>query len=215
MAVPGKKDLDQDYAAAGFGKKLGWGNSPVLLVIDFLEAYLRPDSPMYAGVEDELEVTERILKAAREAGLPIIYTRIEYAPDGRDGGHFFRKIEGLKHLVKGNPLAEISGRIRPEKGDLIVTKQYASSFFGTSLASTLASSRIDTVVMVGLTTSGCVRATALDALQHGFIPIVVADACGDRDQRIQEANLLDLRAKYADVLDSAEVIDKFRELAAG
>jgi nicotinamidase-related amidase len=195
-------DLASDYRQAGFGNTLGFGRRPALVIIDFVRAYLEPGSPLYAGVETALAQAIRLLAAARAAGVPIIHTRVEYQPGGADGGVFFRKIKALSCFERGRhpDLAMFADGLEPIDGETIVTKQYASAFFGTSLASTLTAQGIDTLLIAGLSTSGCVRATALDACQHGFIPVVVRDAVGDRDIRVHEANLFDLAAKYADVI---------------
>jgi maleamate amidohydrolase len=185
---------------------MGFGARPVVLVIDVAMAYLDQASPLYAGVEEAVDTAARVVRAARAASHPVVFTQVRYAPGGADGGLFRRKVPALQVFDRGSPLAEPPPQLAPEAGDLVVVKQYPSAFFGTSLASTLHSWGVDTCVIVGLTTSGCVRATALDALQHGFVPVVVADACGDRDPGPHHANLLDLQAKYADVVDSAEAI---------
>ncbi|MGI9605531.1 MAG: N-carbamoylsarcosine amidohydrolase [Acidimicrobiales bacterium] len=199
-------ELDSDYKAAGFAKRLGFGDRPALVVIDFCHAYLDEGSPLYAGVEDARASSVRLLEASRVAGIPIVHTRVEYQPGGANGGVFFRKVDALKCFVEGNPLAEPGPGLAPLDGEIVITKQYASAFFGTSLASTLTSLGIDTLIHAGVSTSGCVRATALDACQHGFVPIVVREAVGDRDQGVHEANLFDLDAKYADVVSEAETL---------
>ncbi|MDE0605018.1 MAG: N-carbamoylsarcosine amidohydrolase [bacterium] len=200
--------LAEDYRQAGFSNRLGFGEHPALVVVDFCQAYLDPDSPLYAGVEDARESCIRLLAAARSAQIPVVHTRVEFQPGGADGGIFFRKVAALACFVRGNPLGEYGKGLEPADGEVVVVKQYASGFFGTSLASTLTSLGVDTLIITGVSTSGCVRATALDACQHGFVPIVVRDACGDRDQRVHEANLFDLDAKYADVVSEQEVLDE-------
>ncbi len=205
--------LDEDYKAAGFAGRLGFGQHPALVVIDFCHAYLDEGSPLYAGVEDARASSERLLNAARDAGIPIVHTRVEYQADGADGGIFFRKVGALKCFVKGNPLAEPGPGLEPLEGEIVVTKQYASAFFATSLASTLTSLGVDTLIHAGVSTSGCVRATALDACQSGFIPIVVREAVGDRDQGVHDSNLFDLNAKYADVVSEAETLDYLGKLS--
>lgn len=205
-------DLDADYAAAGFGGALGFGERPALVIVDFAMAYLEPGSQLYAGVEAELEINIALAEAARSARAPVVFTRVEYHAGGVDGGWFYRKVRALRCFDAGNPLGDFHPRLKPRDGDIVVTKQYPSAFFGTPLASTLHALKIDCCIVTGLSTSGCVRATALDALCHGFIPIVVRDACGDRDARVHEANLFDLAAKYADVITSAEVIAHFAAL---
>ena len=200
-------DLDTDYREAGFMGDLGFGDSPALVVVDFLVAYLDKESPFYAGVESALESAAKVLAAAHAAHIPVIFTRVVFTPGGVDGGLFYRKVPSLYHLDEGSPLNELPAELSPGPGDLVIKKQYASAFFGTTLASTLNSLGVDTVVITGLTTSGCVRATAVDALQHGFIPIVVREAVGDRDDRVHDANMFDMGAKYADIVSEAAVLD--------
>ena len=201
-------DLQTDYLRAGFGTRLGWGERPALLVVDMCRAYVDPDAPLYASTAAAAyRVADGLAGVARANGHPAVFTRVEYAPGGVDGGQFFRKVPALRCFERGNPFAEFTDLVRPLASDLIVTKQYASAFFGTSLAATLTAAGIDTVVIVGVSTSGCVRASALDALQFGFRPMVVADGCADRDPRPHDANLFDLQAKYADVVASAEAIE--------
>lgn len=194
-------DLQADYLQAGFGTRLGWGSRPALLVVDMCRAYVDDQAPLYAAAAaDAYRNADRLAAVARRHRRPVVFTRVEYAAGGVDGGHFFRKVPALRCFEVGNPLAEFTDLVRPMSGDVIVTKQYASAFFGTSLAATLNALGVDTVVIAGVSTSGCVRASALDALQHGFVPIVVADACADRDPRPHDSNLFDLQAKYADVV---------------
>ena len=208
-----RPDLDADYAAAGFGGALGFGTRPCVLVVDMCEAYLTPGSPLFAGCESAYESAGRVVVAAREMGHPVLFTKVELEPGGMDGGLFYRKVKALSCFERGNALGAFTKHVAPERGEVVVTKQYASAFFGTSLASTLNSQRVDTVVVVGVSTSGCVRASTLDALQHGFIPIVVRDACGDRDPRPHEANLFDLQAKYADVVDETLALSLMASVA--
>ena len=205
-------DLEASYSVAGFGGTLGFGTNPALIIVDFAMAYLEPTSPLYAGVENELEANIALRAAADAAGVPVVFTRVEYAPGGREGGLFYRKVKSLSSFDTGNPLGKFHPRLAPHDGDLVVTKFYPSAFFGTALASTLHSLGIDTAVITGLSTSGCVRATALDALCHGFVPVVVADACGDRDPAVQASNLFDLQAKYADVIDSRAALAYLSDL---
>ena len=207
-------DLHADYLNAGFGNTLGWGQRPAVLVVDMCQAYVQPDSPLYAGVEAAYATAAEVVSAARAGEHPVLFTRVEYMLGGADGGLFFRKVGALRCFERGNPLGDFTPALAPQPGDVVVTKQYASAFFGTSLAATLKAIGADTVVVCGVSTSGCVRASALDALQHGFIPIVVADACGDRDPRPHEANLFDLASKYADVILAAEAIAHLRSEAA-
>jgi maleamate amidohydrolase len=169
-------------------------------LVDIARAYIDPASPLYVGSDAAFQSAICLTEAARAAGIPIIFTRVEYKRGGVDGGHFYRKVASLSHFQIGEPLAEFDGRLSPNAYDVIVTKQYASAFFGTSLCGSLTAAGVDTCLIAGFSTSGCVRATALDTLQNGFRPIVVEDACGDRDAAVQRANLFDLGQKYADVV---------------
>lgn len=198
-------ELNQNYASA-FDGKLEFGKKPALLIVDFVMAYLDKSSPLYAGVENALESNERLLTACRKAQVPVIFTNVEYTAGGADGGLFYRKVPALKLFDAGSPMGAFPDSLKPQADEIIVTKQYASAFFGTPLASTLTAMGIDTLLITGLSTSGCVRATAQDALQHGFKPFVVSDACGDRHPAPHEANLFDLQAKYAEVIDEAEAM---------
>lgn len=201
-----EKNLDGDYAAAGFGGKLTPGERPALLIIDLVMAYLDPQSHLYAGVETELAANERLAAAARKAGIPVIFTNIEYRADGFDGGMFYRKVPALRAFAPGSPLGAFPPSLQPLENDLVLGKKFPSAFFGTPLAAILTAARIDTLFITGYSTSGCVRATALDALCHGFLPFVVREACGDRDPRVQDANLFDIQAKVAEVIGEAEAM---------
>ena len=199
-------DLSGNYAGA-FDGTLPFGSRPALILIDMVEAYLKPGSPLYAGIEAAVESAARLRAAARAAGIPVIFTNVEYAPGGADGGVFYRKVPALKVFEKGSPLGAFPAVLSPEQGDIVITKRYASAFFATHLAATLTSLGIDTLMIAGVSTSGCVRATALDACQNGFLPFVVRDACGDRHAAPHEANLFDLQAKYAEVVNEARALE--------
>lgn len=210
MGVP--TNLTADYLKAGFSRRLGFGTRPVLLMVDFIDAYFIKGAPLYAGVEGTAAVAAKVLAAARGAAVPVIFTRVVYDAKGINGGVFVRKIGALRGLVEGAPEAQITAGLAPRPNELVVTKQYASAFFGTSLAATLTAMGTDSVLICGLTTSGCVRASAVDAMQYGFLPIVIADAVGDRDPRPHESNLFDLAMKYADVVESRIAMRYLRRL---
>jgi maleamate amidohydrolase len=199
------QDLAANYAAS-FDGHLPFGERPALLIVDVVMAYFDKGSPLYAGVEDALASNERLLAAARSAGIPVIFTNVVYEPGGANGGLFYRKIPVLNVFDADSPLGAFPPSLQPADGELVISKQYASAFFGTPLASTLTANRIDTLLITGLSTSGCVRATALDALQHGFAPFVVREACGDRHPAPHEANLFDLQAKYAEVISEEKAL---------
>ena len=203
------ESLQENYARGGFGKTLEPGRSPALVVVDFVRAYVQPGSPLYAGdsaVKAQGACAE-LLAIARAAGIPIVHTNVAYEPGGRDGGVFFRKVPALKCFESGlHPeLAAFAPGLEPRAGETLITKQYASAFFATSLASTLTASGIDTVLLAGMSTSGCIRASTVDACQSGFIPLVVREAVADRAPGPHEANLFDLQAKYAEVVSLEEV----------
>lgn len=200
-------DLTDDYTAAGFSGSLPFGKRPALLLVDVCNAYLDPVSPLYAGVELAFASNIRLLEAARAARVPAIFTRVLYNADGTDGGLFYRKVPALSAYLPGNPLGDFPTGFGPLSDEVVVTKQYASAFFGTSLAATLNVLRVDCLLITGFSTSGCVRASALDALQHGFTPFVVRDACGDRALGPHEANLFDLQAKYAEVIGEERALE--------
>lgn len=205
--------LTQNYAGV-FSGALVPGPRPAVLVIDFIRAYTTPGSPLFAApVVDAVAATPPLLEAARASGVPVIYTRVLYHPNGRDGGLFVRKIGALRAMVPGEPLAEIVPELPPGAEDLILVKQYASAFFGTHLAATLTAQGIDTLVIAGCSTSGCVRATAVDAMQHGFLPVVVRDCVGDRRAEPHDANLFDIQAKYGEVMERDAVVAYLRDLA--
>ena len=194
--------LEENYAAGTFGRALEPGRKPALIIVDFVMAYLQPGSPLYAGVESTRDAAVRLLHLARQAGIPVLHTNVRFQAGGRDGGVFFRKLPALGCFADGaDPaLGRFDPALEPAPGEIVITKQYASAFFGTSLASTLTAMGVDTLLIAGVSTSGCIRATALDACQHGFIPWVVRDAVGDRHPAPHEANLFDLQAKYAEVV---------------
>ncbi len=205
VTANGQNDLMENYTGA-FDGHLPPGTCGALLVVDVVTAYLEPASPLYAAAEAALESNRRLVDAAHTAGIPVIFTNVVYQAGGLDGGLFFRKVPALSCFLAGSSLGNFPDTLKPVSSDLVVTKQYASAFFGTSLASTLAASGVDTLLITGFSTSGCVRASALDALQHGFAPFVVRDACADRHTGPHEASLFDLQAKYAEVIGEAQAL---------
>jgi maleamate amidohydrolase len=208
------ENLDDNYKIA-YDNKAGFGKSPALVMVDFAQGYFDPDCVLYAGVDDALASALRIRETAHQVGIPVILTEVTYQKGGLNGGRFFQKAKPLACFVKGERTAEFADGLVPREDEIIVSKQYPSAFFGTSLASTLTAMGVDSVVLTGLTTSGCVRASCVDSMSHGFITSVVADACGDRHPAPHEANLFDMNAKYADVVSEAEIIAFFRSLYAG
>ncbi|MCC4306985.1 isochorismatase family protein [Alcanivorax marinus] len=202
-----------DNYAGVWDTRIGFGRRPALISIDFMKAYTTDGADLYApGVVAALSPAARALAAARDAGLPVIHTNIRYQP-GRflDGGVWVKKAPVMKAMVDGNPLAEFCEQVLPLDDELVITKQYASAFFGTSLAATLTALGVDTLVLVGCSTSGCIRASAVDGLQHGFRVMVLRDAVGDRHPAPHEANLFDINGKYGDVIDTADFLDHLKQ----
>lgn len=207
-------NLLDDYKSGGFGGALGLGHRPALLLVDIVMAYLTPDCPLYSPrFEVAAESCLRLTEAARLRNVPVIFTNVVYGAGGRDGGLFYNKVPALESFLEGSPLGRFPEDLQPREDEVVVSKQYASAFFGTSLAATLTAMGVDSLYITGFSTSGCVRASALDALQSGFIPMVVADACGDRDDRPHESNLFDLSQKYAEVISEADAITHMGSLS--
>lgn len=201
-----------DYAGV-FGNRIGFGKCPALILIDFVQAYFDPACDLYAGVEDTLDSAIRVRDAARSAGIPVIYTNVVYHANLMNGGRFIQKTRPLINFVAGSPMGAWPEGLVPDASELVISKQYPSAFFGTSLAATLTAAGIDSLILTGLSTSGCVRATCVDTCSYGFIPIVVADACGDRHHAPHQANLFDMNAKYGDVVSEAELREYLTTLA--
>lgn len=208
--------LEQNYARGGFNRQLQPGVRPALLVIDFVRAYLVEGSPLFGGpgCENARIAAIALLAAARRTGIPVVHTNVEFEPGGRNGGVFFRKVPALASFERGRhpELAAFAEGLEPAPGETVITKQYASAFFGTTLASTLTALACDTLLMAGVSTSGCIRASAVDCCQHGFIPLVVREAVGDRANGPHEANLFDLQAKYAEVISLSDALAYLADL---
>jgi maleamate amidohydrolase len=197
-------DLQENYRKA-YDNRIGFGQKPALVLVDFVQAYFEPTSPLYAGVDDALASALRIRQLAHRKNIPVIITGVVLHRSGADGGRFFQKAKPLACFTQGNPLGRWPAGLEPLPDEFVITKQYPSIFFGTSLASTLTAAGVDNVILTGLTTSGCVRASCIDSMSHGFITTVVREACGDRHPGPHEANLFDMNAKYADVVSEAEI----------
>ena len=195
---------DADYRRAGFAGTIGFGRRPALVVVDLMMGYFERASPMYAAVEDVLPSNLRLIDATHAAAIPVFFTKQYYEETG-DESVYVRKVPALKLLRPGSPLAELHPVLPLAKGTILV-KHFPSAFHRTDLAERLAALRIDTLLITGLTTSGCVRATAMDALLHDLAAVVVREAVGDRDRSVHEANLFDIHGKLADVRGEDEVL---------
>jgi maleamate amidohydrolase len=205
---------EQNYVGV-FDGKVGFGRKPAVIVIDFTLAYTTLGSPFFAeGVVRAVRDTVPLLAAARAAGVPVIHTRVEYHPSGADGGWFVRKVPALRKMVAGEKLAQIDPAVAPLPEEVVLVKQYPSPFFGTPLAPMLAALGVDTLILAGCSTSGCVRAGALDGVQHGYRVIVPQECVGDRHDGPHDANLFDINAKYGDVVRRDEVVSYLAGLSA-
>ena len=202
-----------DYEAMGMRERTGFGSSPCVLVIDFQYGMTDPACPLGSSELDApIEVAKSVLASARRAGVPVIYARVAFRTDLVDGGLFVEKVPTLGWLKLGSRWVEIDDRVKPEEGDYVLTKRHSSAFIGTELQQVLQTMGINTIISVGCSTSGCVRQTAVDANAYGFRSVVVREAVGDRSPTQHEANLVDLDAKYADVVgvdDVLKFIDAF------
>jgi nicotinamidase-related amidase len=188
------------YEAARLGQAVTMGERPAVLVVDFSCGFTDPECALGSELSNEVEATRRLLDAARAKGLPVIFTSIGFEPSLRDGGLWLQKVPSLGDLQIGGRWVEIDPRLGHREDETIVLKKGASAFFGTNLTAILVSQNVDSVILCGATTSGCVRATAIDLLQNGFPALVPRECVGDRAQAPHEANLFDIQAKYADVV---------------
>ncbi len=197
------------FAQRGFGLTMGFGQKAALLVIDLIRGFTDPDRPLGAELAAQIDATNLLIEDAGNRGEPVLFTTVRYdEADLSDAGIWPLKQSGLVTLASDTDGAELDPRLKRVKGDQLIVKKYASSFFGTDLSSRLVAAGVDTLIITGCTTSGCVRATAVDALQSGFRPIVVREAVGDRSQAAHEQSLFDLQAKYADVKTISEVLSR-------
>lgn len=206
-------DETKFFAERGFAQSIGFGKKPAVLAIDYNITFTNPDTPLGASCDAEIEATNRILKESRDKNIPIYFTTVSYEdPNLEDAGIWFLKMKGLTTLMAGTRGVEIDPRLDRQANEQIIVKKYASSFFGTDLLSRLTSKQIDTLIITGITTSGCVRATAVDAIQYGLRPIIVKEAVGDRSKAAHEQSLFDLNAKYADVVTVETTINYLQQL---
>jgi nicotinamidase-related amidase len=207
--MSGGHDKNAIYERARLGERIGFGERPAVLVVDLQVGFTAPEiSPVAGKLSAVVEATNQILAASRMASVPAIFTVIAYDPAApNDAGLWPKKGPYLRTLTVGSDLVKLDPRLSRRDGDLVLVKKYASAFFGTHLSAMLTAARIDTLIVTGCTTSGCVRATVVDALGHGFRPIVPVEAVGDRAEEPHDASLFDMAAKYADVLPVTEVLE--------
>jgi len=188
------------YRKQGFATPLGLGQASAVLVIDFVHGFTDPAHFGGGNIGGAIGRTAELLSLARARGWPVAHTRVVYAEDGSDGGAFAMKVPALLTLTETSPLSQIVPEVAPAPGETVFCKRHASAFFGTDLAAWLAFRRVDTLLVAGCTTSGCVRASVIDASAHNLRPVVVTDCVGDRAIGPHEANLFDMGQKYADLM---------------
>ncbi|CAI50887.1 isochorismatase family protein (plasmid) [Natronomonas pharaonis DSM 2160] len=204
MDWPDEFEMSDDQS--GFGSSVGLGERPALVVIDLINAFTDPETELGSDVGGVLEQTERLLAAFRENDLPRYFTTVAFEESYGDAGRFIEKVPALRELQLGTEAVEVDDSVAPAGDERVILKKYASAFFGTDLETELTTNRVDTLVLAGVTTSGCVRATAVDSLQHGYRTIVPADAVGDRAEGPHRANLFDIDQKYGDVVETDDVL---------
>ena len=197
----------QVYEKAKLGQSFTRGQSPGVLVIDFSCGFTDPECSLGADMTSEVEATRTVLDVARDKGLPVVFTTIGFEPHGKDGALWIEKAPLLLDLELGGKWVEIDPRLDPRPDEVIIMKKGASGFFGTNLASVFTAQHVDTVILCGATTSGCVRATAVDLLQYGWPAIVPRECVADRAQAPHEANLFDIQAKYGDVVTLDDALE--------
>ncbi|MCM3584982.1 isochorismatase family protein [Mesobacillus maritimus] len=198
---------------SGFGESIGASGKPAIIVVDFIKGFTDTNCPLGSDLDKEIDSTRQLLAAARQKDVPIIFTTVIYEPHFKDGAYFVEKIPALRCLTEESEWVEVDPRLeRREQEEPLIVKKFASSFFGTSLQSILTYEKVETAIVVGCTTSGCVRATVVDAMQHGYKVLVPEDCVGDRSKKAHEANLYDMKTKYADVVRLESVLDYMNQL---
>ncbi len=204
-------EIAEKYGAGEFGERVGMGERPALVVVDLINAFSHPETGLGSDVKGVLDRTADLLAAFREHELPRYFTTVAFEESYGDAGQFIKKVPALRELELGTEAVEVDDRVEPVGDERVILKKYASAFFGTDLGTELTTNGVDTVVLAGVTTSGCIRATAVDSLQYGYRTIVPADAVGDRAEEPHRANLFDIDAKYGDVVATADVLEHLED----
>lgn len=197
---------DEIYKTQQFGQRIGFGKSPVLVVVDFVNGFADPDVLGGGNIREAIAASVPLLGFFRARKLPVMFTRIVYAEDGSDCGIWCEKVPRLRSLTEAAHESQVVKELAPLPGELVIRKTQASAFFGTHLGSVLTARGIDTIVVAGCTTSGCVRASVIDAMSSNFRTIAASDAIGDRALGPHQANLFDIGQKYADLMMVAEIV---------
>ncbi|MBU2107349.1 MAG: isochorismatase family protein [Alphaproteobacteria bacterium] len=206
---------DVVYQKQQFGQKVGLGRSPALLVVDFVNGFTDPEILGGGNIPDAVAATKPLLTFFREASLPVVFTRIVYADDGADTGIWCMKVPRLRDLTEKAHASQIVDALAPRAGELVIRKTQASAFFGTHLAAHFIGQGIDSIVLAGCTTSGCIRASAIDAMSMNYRVTVASDCVGDRAIGPHEANLFDMGQKYADLLGGADIVSALSRSRSG
>jgi nicotinamidase-related amidase len=206
IVTSGKND-EEFFRQRGFGIKIGFGERPALIIIDMIKGFTDNSMPLNANLDSQIEAQKPLLQIAHERDIPCIFSTVIYEEaEAKDAGLWGIKMKGSLTLTAGSDAVKVDPRVGMQPKDILLVKKYASCFFGTDLVPRLNSRRVDTLIITGCTTSGCVRATAVDAVQNGFRPMVVREAVGDRSVAAHEQSLFDLNAKYADVVSLDETL---------
>jgi maleamate amidohydrolase len=201
------------FRERGFGLRIGFGKKPALLVVDVVKAFTDPQRMLGTELGSQIAAINQLLDAAHDKALPVIFSTVAYEDSNcKDAGVWALKQKGVATLMADSDGPELDLRLHCKNGDAILHKKYASCFFGTDLVPRLLAFQVDTLIITGCTTSGCVRATAVDSCQTGFRPMVVREAVGDRSQLAHDQSLFDLDAKYADVVSVDETVAYLRAL---
>lgn len=198
----------QFFNNRGFGQSLGINGKSCLIVVDMMNGFTNENHPMGADLSEQISKVNKFIQFSRENDITVLFTVIAYEnKDLSDKGIWFQKMRGLDQLIEDTDDVQLDDRLEYKSSDSILKKKYASSFFGTDLSSRLTANNIENVIVTGTTTSGCVRATVVDAIQLGFRPIVLSDCCGDRSLMSHDQSIFDMEQKYADVYTSEEYME--------
>ncbi|WP_437773384.1 isochorismatase family protein [Arthrobacter sp. KNU40] len=210
MIDPGTRDV---YARATLGGRLPFGKRPAVLVVDLSRGFTDPERPLGSDVSPVIDATRRVLDSARSNSVPVIFTTIGYERNLKDCGLWLYKGAGLAELVLGGPWVDIDPRLERQDDETVIVKKGASAFFGTTLMSVLTAEGVDSLIICGVSTSGCVRASAVDAMHFGIPAMVPRECVGDRAEGPHEASLFDMDAKYADVVSVDDALLYLQEVA--
>jgi nicotinamidase-related amidase len=200
------REASEIYRRSGIGTRVGHGSRPALVVVDLQNGFTDPASACGGNLDEVVAAAARLLEAARAARLPVAFTAVAFHRSLRDGATWLRKMPGLDQLVEGSAWCQVDDRVRPRDDEPMWEKRAPSAFFGTPLLPFLIAEGVDTLVVCGCVTSGCVRATVVDAVSYGYRTVVPLEAVGDRAARVHDGAIFDMDAKYADVEPLEDVI---------